>query len=379
VVAEYLSFRRAANVLGVRQSAVSRRVQELEDDIGVSLFERHRAGVRITNAGARFLQDAREALVQLDEAVRTAGAAGSGLTGRLKVGILSSMGAGYLRDLMQAYCAQHPDVALHWLEGTAAEHIAAIRKRQLDIAFIIDTADTTGCELTRLWHERIFVVLPKDHPLRKHKRIRWCDLRDEHLIVRRSERDPALCNRLTRRLTNGKETPDVEPQDVGRENLMHLVALGRGVALTSEATAATPYPDVAFRPIIGANEVLQFCAAWLGHNDNPALRRLLSLARTMAKDRQGAQSAGSTQSGSAARTATVLSIVFSARSQEGTVCGHDAREHRTNELRRLQCLSVLTRQPLCIRDKIAMNCGRQLHGKLDRLVVRDAGEFELKH
>lgn len=50
LVGEYLSFRRAARTLGVRQSAVSRRVRELEDELGVSLFERDRAGVRVTNS-----------------------------------------------------------------------------------------------------------------------------------------------------------------------------------------------------------------------------------------------------------------------------------------------------------------------------------------
>src|SRR5215471_11539413 len=89
-------FSARGDVLGVRQSAVSRRVRELEDELGVSLFERHHAGVRVTNAGARFLQEARTALVQLDHAVKTAAAAGSGTVGRLSVGILSSIATGYL-------------------------------------------------------------------------------------------------------------------------------------------------------------------------------------------------------------------------------------------------------------------------------------------
>ena len=78
VVGECLSFRGAAKVLGIRQSSVSRGVRALEDKLGVSLFERHPSGVRITNAGARFLQQARDGLLQLDNAVRTAGAAGRG-------------------------------------------------------------------------------------------------------------------------------------------------------------------------------------------------------------------------------------------------------------------------------------------------------------
>ena len=55
LVADHLSFRGAAAALGIRQSAVSRRVRALEDELGVSLFERHHTGVRVTNAGARFL------------------------------------------------------------------------------------------------------------------------------------------------------------------------------------------------------------------------------------------------------------------------------------------------------------------------------------
>jgi DNA-binding transcriptional LysR family regulator len=81
LVAEHLSFRQAAGALGVRQSAVSRRIRSLEDILGVSLFERHHGGVRLTVAGARFLDLAHFALLQLDQAVQAAGAAGRGESG----------------------------------------------------------------------------------------------------------------------------------------------------------------------------------------------------------------------------------------------------------------------------------------------------------
>ena len=186
----------------VRQSAVSRRVRELEDELGVSLFERHHAGVRITNAGVRFLQEARAALLQLDQAVKTATAAGGGKIGRLSIGILSSIATGYLRELIQVYRSRHPDVGLQILESASADNIAAVRKRQLDVAFITDTSDAKGCETFPLWIERIFVVLPEHHALCERKEIEWTDLRDQHFIVRQSERDSALCDRLTRRLTD---------------------------------------------------------------------------------------------------------------------------------------------------------------------------------
>jgi DNA-binding transcriptional LysR family regulator len=127
LVGEYLSFRRVATVLGLRQSAVSRRVRELEDELGVSLFERHRAGVRVTNAGVRFLQEARAALLQLDHAVKTATTAGSGKIGRISIGILSSIGTGYLRKLIQVYRSHHPDVGIQIL--SLARYLAKERRR----------------------------------------------------------------------------------------------------------------------------------------------------------------------------------------------------------------------------------------------------------
>jgi DNA-binding transcriptional LysR family regulator len=245
------------------------------------------------------LQEARAALLQLDHAVKTATTAGSGKIGRISIGILSSIGTGYLRKLIQVYRSHHPDVGIQILESASADNVAAVRKRQLDVAFIMDTTDASGCETLPLWTERIFVVLPEHHALCERKEIEWTDLRNEHLIVRQSERDRALCDRLTRRLTGRNDDADVQKLNVGRDTLMHLVAMGLGVSLTSEATIATPFPKVVFRPMAGDDELIQFSAAWLPHNDNPALRRFLSLARYLAKERRRHHGAGPTSLGSA--------------------------------------------------------------------------------
>src|SRR5262245_50759656 len=221
LVGEYLSFQRAATALGVRQSTVSRRVRQLEDELGVSLFERHRAHVRVTNAGVQFLKQAREALNQLDHAVRTANAAGTGSIGRLSVGILSSMATGFLRDLIQIYCLRHPKVAVEILERASAGNIEAVLKRQLDVAFILGTTQASGCDSVRLWSERIFIVLPANHALSERKEVGWADLRNEHFIIRQSA-DP---KRITTRLTDARHNPSVQEVDVGRETLMNVVSI----------------------------------------------------------------------------------------------------------------------------------------------------------
>jgi DNA-binding transcriptional LysR family regulator len=283
VVADYLSFRQAASVLGIRSSAVSRRVRSLEDLLGVSLFERHHTGVRVTSAGARFFLEAREVLGQLEHAVRAAGTAGRGAVGRLNVGIWSSIGTGFLRELIGAYSERHPDVTIQILEGASFELVGLVRKRHVDVAFVIGTPEMPDCDVARLWSERLFVVLPQGHRLAAKKEVEWRDLRKEHFIVRRAEPDPGLCKRVTDRLAHRDSAPSVQKLDVGRETLMHLVALGLGLGLTGEAAVATRFAEVEFRPIAGGDDVVQFSAVWSPENDNPALRRFVSMARAMAK------------------------------------------------------------------------------------------------
>ena len=283
LVAEHLSFRQAARILDVRQSAVSRRIRSLEDTLGVSLFERHHGGVRVTDAGARFFDRARHVLVQLDHAVKTAEAAGRGENGYLRIGILSSMAGGFLRALIRTFRDRHPDVVLQISEIPSREHTALIRKRQLDVAFVMGAPTVPSCEVLPLWTERLFVILPRGHALCSRKEVEWEALRDERCILRQSDPGPAFQDYVINRLADLGHRPNVQRFDVGREASMHLVALGMGVSLTSEATIANSFPEVEFRPLAGNTDVVSFSGIWSPKNDNPALRRFLSLARVLAR------------------------------------------------------------------------------------------------
>jgi DNA-binding transcriptional LysR family regulator len=119
LVAEHLSFSRAAQVLGVRQSAVSRRVRALEDKLSVSLFERDSTGVRLTEAGRRFLERARPALAEIDHARKAAASAGRGAAGVIRIGILASVSGGFLRNLLGSYRGHHPAITMEIVEGSA--------------------------------------------------------------------------------------------------------------------------------------------------------------------------------------------------------------------------------------------------------------------
>lgn len=275
------SLRRAASALGVQESAISRRIRDLEDEIGAALFIRHHGGVNLTHAGQRFVVRARKAISQIGHATIDARACGRGESGVVRIGLFSSLASGFLAELLRAYVAANPGVRPDLVEGGPSEHIAAVQRHQTDVAFLTGEPTADGCDRTHMWNERVYVTLPSDHELAPSDEISWADLRDRHFIVSEADPGPEIHDYLVKHLAELGHHPSVERQGVGRDNLMHLVAIGRGLTLTSEATTAARFPSVIYRPLTG--EILPFCAIWSPQNDNPALRRLLSLARIMSK------------------------------------------------------------------------------------------------
>ncbi|RZN31705.1 LysR family transcriptional regulator [Bradyrhizobium sp. Leo121] len=279
--ADHGSFRKAAYSLGIQESAVSRRIRDLEDQLGASLFQRHNSGVTLTLAGQRFLRRIRTALQHIGDGARDINAIGRSEDGHINIGILSSLASGFLHDLLLAFSKKHSGVRIDFIDGNPAEHVAAVRQLKLDVAFIAGVSEWQACETARLWSEKVFAVLPDGHSLVRKDELGWSDLAGEIFIVSDVAPGQEIQDYLVQRLADLGHHPEIRLQYVGRDNLLPLVALGRGLTLISEAMTAAQIPGVSYRVIGG--EILPFSAVWSPRNDNPACRKLLSLARAMAR------------------------------------------------------------------------------------------------
>ena len=278
--AEHGSFRKAGTALGRSQAAISRCIADLEDQIGASLFHRHTWGVSPTYAGQRFLRRARRAIRTIGEGACDVASAGRSENGCVRIGIYSSIASGFLAELLRTYGERHGKVRIELIDGNPDEHVAAIRQLRLDVAFITGTREWPNCERAALWSERIFAVLPEHHRLATRSELAWQDLTDEPFIVTEAAPGQEIHDHLVRELAGLGQHPEIQVQSVGRDNLLPLVAIGRGLTLVSEAMTVARFPGVAYRPI--RNEALPFSAVWSASNDNPAFRRLLSMAKAMA-------------------------------------------------------------------------------------------------
>lgn len=219
----------------------------------------------------------------LDYAIRTAGAASSGATGQLAIGLISSITGGFVANLRARFRVDYPDVEQVVVEGPSAETVALVRNGDLDVALVFDPVDASDCHSRLLWSEPFLVALPTTHPLAVVETVTWADLSAETFRLRSTGAGPQLFEHIVRRMAERSRKPHVRRYDVGRDTLLHMAGSGEGVTLASETARHMNFPGVVLRPIADETESAHFSAIWSPHNRNPALLNLLTLAKQMSR------------------------------------------------------------------------------------------------
>lgn len=282
-VAEHLSFRHAANALGVSQSSVSTRIRMLEEDLGVLLFERRSRGVRLTKAGRHFVEQVSIGIDHLEHAVRTAGMVARGEQGGLRVGIHALIPGSFLANLLERYREQHPGIEVEITERAARDSVMQLRANRLDVTFVAGFPDFPDCHSRRIWSERLLAALPSRHPLADRSGVTWADLAEDTFLVRHGGTGPQVHDHIVMRLAARRPNLAILRFDVERGTLLSMIAQGYGVTIVGEATSLLPTSGVVFLPVVDENEPVTFSAVWSPGNRNPALRAFLSLAQKAAR------------------------------------------------------------------------------------------------
>jgi DNA-binding transcriptional LysR family regulator len=278
-VGEHLNFRHAARALGVSQSSVSERIRALEETLGVRLFERRHHGVQVTEAGRLFLAHVAEGVDQLEYAVKTAGMIRDRELGSVRVGVPTTIAAGFLSNLLHCYRERWPGIDVEIFDGRARDAILQVREGKLDVAFIAWPFDVSDCHSKQLWTEPLLATLPASDTRASADGLHWHDLADDLFLVRYGGTGPQVHDHIVRRFDERGLQPKVHRCDVGRDMVLSMVVQGYGVTLCSEATSLIPLPGVAFVRLRDEPEPVRFSAVWSPHNTSQALRDLLDLAR----------------------------------------------------------------------------------------------------
>lgn len=162
-VAEDLNFRRAAARLNLDQSALSRRIKELEALLGFTLFQRTTREVRLTPAGQAFY-DSNQALVDgLRDAVSLARRTADGVSGHLRVGYMSFAAMTVMPERVRAFRELHPNVSMDLLYFRTQAQRIELARRSLDVGFMIGPFHHTDFRTALVSEERLVALIPAGH------------------------------------------------------------------------------------------------------------------------------------------------------------------------------------------------------------------------
>lgn len=281
VAADEGSFRRAAEVLFVRQSTLSRGIRQLEHLIGMSIFDRSSGGVTATPSGRDFLRHARSILEQIDSLITTADRTSRGEAGRLSIGFHTSLSAGNLRATLLDFRQRAPSIELELVEMPRTRLMTALRSGTMDTAIVTGDATQRNGGTLSLWSERILLALPEGHGLADRETIYWTDLRGETVLLSQWDQGREFEDILVSRLVSSEDRPRIERHDVSRDTLKSLVSLGFGVGLVTESDIGASLSGLVYRELrdgTGPSRI-GYSAHWRTDNDNPALAGFLALLR----------------------------------------------------------------------------------------------------
>ncbi len=227
-VADSGAFTKAAGALHMTQSGVSHAIASLESELGVSLIERDRSGVRPTEVGRRVLIHAQEVLGGMERIGWEVTGVRELETGRLTIGSFPSAASRLLPALMGSFRNRYPGIEVVLVEGTDQKVHERIRSRRVDVGFV--TLPAKGLETVPIAEDAMLAVVPAGHALANKEKVGVDELAVEPFVMSMGGCEPLI----TAVFRAAGVVPDIrfEVRDVG--TILAMVGEGLGVTIVPE-------------------------------------------------------------------------------------------------------------------------------------------------
>ena len=182
-IADEGTFLRAAGALHITQTALSRRLQNLEATLGVKLVERTTRSVALTRIGLDFLPRARRLIADLGAALNEIRETGKSMRGDVTLACIQTVGVHYLPAIVQRYAALHPENRIRILDYASPDVEAAVLRREAEFGVNMQTTPHRGLTSVPLLKDRLVLACRDDHPLAAKKSISWKQLEPHTMIL----------------------------------------------------------------------------------------------------------------------------------------------------------------------------------------------------
>jgi DNA-binding transcriptional LysR family regulator len=297
-VAERLHFGRAADQLGLSQPALSHQIRRLEEHVGSPLFDRTSRLVTVTDAGHALLPEARRVLIDLERAITQSRLAAEGRAGHLLIGSIGACLNGVTPEVVRRLRDGTPGLAVQLRQMDTPEQLEALRRGELDVAFVRSARGTSGLRVELLFEEPMMVALPSGHPLESAEEVSIHGLSDEAFVLWPRTTSPAFHDLVYRVCRSAGFEPSVAMEGSDIETQLGLVSAGVGISLQPASFARLGRAGVAWRQLAAdAPTTSSVQLAWCEPARTPLIASTLKIAHDVVIEQRIARSTSSNRPG----------------------------------------------------------------------------------
>ncbi|GCE09083.1 LysR substrate-binding domain-containing protein [Dictyobacter aurantiacus] len=277
-VAEELHFSRAAKKLHIAQPPLSQQIRQLEQILGVRLFERNHHAVMLTNAGQVFLEEALRILEQMEGVLLRVQKAQQGLVGRLDIGFVNSATATdtIIPDVLGVYHQRFPEVEVRLKEMYLQEQLQALQQQRIQVGFAASIPQDIPTEFDSEVIQRVpFVaVFAQQHRFASQPSVMLHSLANEPFIFCQRKSASDLYDRIIQ-LCGFSPLIKQEVSDV--RMLLGLVAANLGVSLLPASAMTLSTQGVVYRPLADApvDIAVETIVVWRREGSSPLVQEFL--------------------------------------------------------------------------------------------------------
>ena len=285
VLSEELHFGRAARRMHMTQPPLSKAIKQLEEDLGLKLFERDSKHVVLTPVGQVMLAKAKETLLHARNTAAFARSIAAGLTGRIELGFTAVMLYRGLGKVMERFSSDFPHIEVSFTETVSQRQIEMVKTGSLDAGFINSPLAPPGVESLGVCLERYVACIPSRHRLALSKKISLAALRDEPFMVFARDASHAYHDQVMSICADAGFQPHTRQYSGQILTLVALVAAGFGVTVVPESVQNAGMKGVAFVPLTGVNPQPTAFLIWDAARSTPGLQSFIGTAQQVLVDR----------------------------------------------------------------------------------------------
>jgi len=275
-VAEDLHFRKAADRLFISQPGLSRQIKQMEENIGIQLFERTNKKVSLTKPGIYLRQEITLILKNLEEVISHAQLLQEGIEGKINFGYVGSAMQNVLPDLLLRIRENHPNIKFSLKEMENPKQIDRLLLQEIDLGFVRLNRVPRGLNIHPIFKDTFSIVLPMNHPITNENFKNLSQLRDESFILFDQSYSTDYYNEVMNIFNDNGFSPTISHNTVHASTIFKLVENNFGISIVPSTLQYGYQMNIKFIELDKISQRTILSVVWNSSNRNPILNKILN-------------------------------------------------------------------------------------------------------